>query len=227
VFLVAAFTVFALLLARLAGAPRGSWRYILGAAALTLGASQLLPEGNAFRADVAGSARTLFWFGLAMIPVGIYALWVRRLRTRAGGGADAEPARPRGLVQFPRDAALVAETAAALGAETDAALPGPRLSLGWRDADGALAGHLRLRVHAEVAEIEMLRVVPDRRGRGFGTALLRAAEGEAAAQGATRIGTEVGDWQAPGFLARAGYAAGPEIALGGGRSRRWMEKALS
>jgi predicted N-acetyltransferase YhbS len=73
----------------------------------------------------------------------------------------------------------------------------------------------------------MLRVEPGLRGRGVGAALLRAAELEARAQGARRIGLLAGDWQAPGFFAREGYAAGAAHDLGGGRSRRWLEKALT
>jgi ribosomal protein S18 acetylase RimI-like enzyme len=231
VFQVLSLTAFALLLARMLRAPAGSWRYIVAAAVAVLAGSQLLPAGNAFRADVAGSARGLFWLGLAAIPVALYAGWLRRLRQRTGvdtalrGGADV--ARPHGLVQFRQDATLAAETRAALETETDAAAPGDRLSLGWRGDDGALLGHLRLRVAGNAAEIEMLRVAPEARRQGIGAALLRAGEGEAASRGASRIGALIADWQVPDFFAAAGYAEGPAHAIGGGRHRRWMEKALA
>lgn len=224
---VAAFTLFALLLARLVGAPRGSWRYVLGAAAAVLVVSQALPEGNAFRQDVAGSARALLWIGLAAAPIAAYAVVLRGLRRRTGVDAPPQAAHPEGLVQFPDDAALSADTGTALVAETEAALSGERVSLGWRAEDGGLAGHLRLRLRGDVAEIEMLRVEPDRRGRGVGAALVRAAELEARARGARRIGLLAGDWQAPEFFAREGYAAGAAHDLGGGRTRRWLEKALT
>jgi len=222
---VAALTVFAVLLARVAGAPRGSWRYVLGAAALALAASQTLPEGNAFRADVAGSARTLFWVGLGLIPVAAYAVLVRRLRRRSGSDAADPPPRPQGLVQFADDDALAADTAAGLAAETGA-MQGDPVSLGWRAADGSLAGHLRLRIRGDAAEIEMLWVEPGQRRRGVGSALLHAAEGEAAARGARTSGALVGDWQAPGFFKCAGYSSGEAHCLGAGRSRAWMEKRL-
>jgi ribosomal protein S18 acetylase RimI-like enzyme len=228
-FAVLSLTLFALLLARLLRAPAGTWRYILAAAAVVLLGSQLLPAGNAFRADVAGSLRTLFWLGLAAIPVGFYAAWVRRLRQRSGVDEARKPAsgpRPQGLVQFPRDEALAAETGDALAAEAAAVLPQERLSLGWRDAQGALAGHLRLRLAGDAAEIEMLRIAPEARGQGIGASLLRAAEGEARARGAARIGALVTDWQAPGFFERAGFVGAEAHGLGRGQQRRWMEKTL-
>ncbi len=213
---IAAIAVFALVAARALGAPPGTWRYVLAAVGLAAAASQLLPAGNPYRADLAGWARVGFWVGLGLIPVAAYALWVRGLRRRSGVDAPVAEIRPLGLVQFSEDGALAAETAAALAAET----PGTRVSLGWRGAAGALDGHLRLRVAGALAEVELLRVAPEARGRGVGSALLRAAEGEAAARGAARIGAVVADWQAPGFFVRAGYGAaapGP---------RRWMEKPL-
>jgi ribosomal protein S18 acetylase RimI-like enzyme len=214
---ILALALFALLLARALQAPPGTWRWIVGAAALALVASQLLPAGHPYRVDLAGSARLALWIGLAAVPVAAYALWLRGLRRRSGVAAAPERPRPRGLVQFAEDAALAAETAAALEAEA----PGRRLSLGWRGADGGLEGHLRLRVAGELAEVEQLRVAPAARRRGVGRALLGAAEGEAAGLGARRIGAAVADWQAPEFFAAAGYAPGPAAG-----ARRWMEKAL-
>lgn len=224
---VAALTLFALLLARVMRAPPGTWRYVLAAAAFALVASQLLPSGNAWRADVAGSARALFWIALGLAPVAAYAVVVRGLRRRTGADqALGAPAPPRGLVRFDDDAALSADTAAALEADTRAAVPCAALSLGWRGDGGALDGHLRLRLSGELAEVEMMRVAPQARGRGVGRALLRAGEAEAAARGARRIGATVGDWQAPGFFERAGFASDAPQDLGGGRRRRWMEKSL-
>jgi len=224
---VAALTIFALLLARVLRAPAGAWRWVLGVAAAALIGSQLLPASNAFRADVAGSARTLFWVGLGLAPLAAYAVVLRKLRRRAGADAGLAPRpSPRGLVQFPEDAALAADTAAALAGETAAALTGAPVSLGWRGEDGALEGHLRLRLRGDRAEIEMLRVAPGARGRGVGRDLLRAAEREAGERGARRIGALVGDWQAPEFFARSGFAADAAHDLGGGVRRQWMEKPL-
>ncbi|MBP7002634.1 GNAT family N-acetyltransferase [Amaricoccus sp.] len=219
VLLVIVLSVLALLVARLVGAPRRAWRYVAVAAALALGASLLAPRGDPYRAEVAAWARAAVWTGAGLAPVAAYALWVRSLRRQSGAAAVAEapPSRPRGLVQFDDDAALAAETAAALAAEA----PGARVSLGWRGADGGLEGHVRLRVAGETAEIEMLRVEPAARGRGVGGALLRAAEGEATARGARRIGAAVGEWQSPGMFARAGY-----VPVGGPAVRRWLEKPL-
>ncbi len=166
--LVIGLTLFALALARAMRAPAGTWRWILGVAATALVASQVLPEGNAFRQDVAGSATTLFWIGLGLAPVAAYAVLVRALRRRIGTDMALAGARAgsglRGLVRIDADAALAAETSAALRAEA----PGAGRSFGWRDADGTMAGHLRLVLRGDLAEIEMLRVAsraPSRRDR--------------------------------------------------------------
>lgn len=224
---VLSLTLFALLAARLFRAPRGTWRFILAAAALILGASQLLPAGNPFRADVAGSARTLFWVGLAGLPVAGYALMLRGLRRRTG--ADAPAARhPVGLVRIVDDAALVAETQAALAAEAAASGAAcAALSLGWRTGDGALVGRVQLRRTAETAEVAALWVAEPARGQGIGARLLEAAEVEARAMGARRMTLSLGSWQRPDFFGRAGYVTVAERPLGCGLTRRWMEKELA
>ena len=114
---------------------------------------------------------------------------------------------------------------AALEAET----PGgsEALSLAWRDPDGALVGHIRLRRFAEVAEIETIRVAPDRRRDGIGGRLLSAAERELRADGVTRMLATPGDWQAPEFFTCAGYRVEGTDALGGGRSRLRMTRDLT
>jgi len=225
---IAALAGVALVAARALGAPRGASGLILGFAAALVVAAGLLPQGHPWRIDVTLLLRVGVWIALAAVPVSIYAAWLARMRRRAGGVAagGGPPAAARGLVQFPQDAALVAETGAALAADADAALAGPRLSLGWRGEGGGLEGHLRMRLHGEVAEVEMLRVAPAARRRGVGRRLVGAAEVEAAALGARRIGALVGDWQAPEFFARLGFLGGEPHGLGGGTARRWMEKAL-
>ena len=212
---VLALAALALVLARVAGR-RGAWPWVLGAVVAVMLAAQALPPGHPFRAGTAAWGRNLLWVGLGLIPVGAYALWVRDLRRRTGVD-DAPPAAPRGLVQFPRDAALAAETAAALLAEA----PGARLTLGWRDETGALAATLRLRLNADLAEVELFHVAPEARGQGLGARLLKAAEREAAIRGAARIGALVAPWQGASIFHRAGYRPGGEAG-----GRRWLEKAL-
>lgn len=217
----------ALLLARLLGAPRGSWRLILAAAVLAALASQALPAGHPLRADLLGSAEALGWLLVAAIPLTAYALWLRGLRRRAGSGAEP-PRHPTGLVQIPEDAALVADTGAALDAGTVAALGLPRpLSLAWRAEDGSLAGHLRLHQAGATAEIDLLLVAPAHRGAGIGTRLLAAAEAEARARGLARLAVAPGSWQDAGFFTRAGFVTTAEIILGPGARRYWMERPLS
>ena len=223
---IVALTALALLAARLAGAPAGSWRPILAvAAAATLGAL-LLPSGHPLRLDPAASVATLGWLAGLLVPLALYALWLRALRRRAAPGAAT--AHPTGLVQIADDVALVAETVAALADDTTAALgPLRPLSLAWRADDGTLAGHLRLRQTGATAEIEALRVAEAHRGQGIGSRLLAAAETEARARGLARLAVAPGGWQAPGFFARAGYVTVAERDLGRGARRLWMERTLS
>jgi GNAT superfamily N-acetyltransferase len=216
----------ALVAARRLGAPPGSWRRIVGVAVLVLAASQALPPGHPLRADLVGSARTLGWLALAAAPIAAYALWIRALRRRTGASRPAP--HPVGLVQIADDAALVAETEAALATLAAPVLGPPApLSLAWRAEDGTLAGHLRLVRAARIAEIEALIVAEPFRRRGIGTRLLRAAEAEARSRGLERMAATVGSWQSPGFFASAGYRAAAHHDLGGGVRRIRMERDLA
>jgi GNAT superfamily N-acetyltransferase len=217
----------ALLLARLLKAPRGTWRFILGAAALAAVASQLLPAGHPLRADLLGSAEAFGWLIVALIPVTAYALGLRALRRRAGSDAEP-PSHPSGLVQIPDDAALVGDTRAALAADSAAALGLPRpLSLAWRTEDGQLAGHLRLHQAGTTAEIDLLLVAPGHRGTGIGTRLLAAADAEARVRGLDRLTVAPGSWQDTGFFTHAGFVTTAERDLGHGARRLWMERPLT
>lgn len=212
--LVFAFAIVWLALGRILW-KRWLWGPALLGAALIMLSTLLLPAGHPRRTETAAWAQVLFWLALAAAPIWAYALWVRKLRRRTG--ADEAPAVPQGLVQFPRDAALAAETAAALLAEA----PGARLTLGWRDEAGALQATLRLRIEADLAEVELFRVAPEARRQGLGARLLAAAEREAAIRGAARIGALVAPWQGASAFRRAGYLPGAEAG-----GRLWLEKAL-
>jgi GNAT superfamily N-acetyltransferase len=210
---VLSLTVFALLLARVMRAPRGTWRYIVGAAALVLAASQLLPPGNAFRADVADSASGLLLLGLALAPVAGYALLVRSIRRRTlADERPAAPGHPVGLVLIAEDGALARDTEQALEAETGEATE--RLSVGWRDPAGALVGHARLRLRRGLADLELLWVAEEARGQGIGRRLIDGAAAEARRRGASGLVASVPE-AAGGFLQRNGFVR--YAALGAGR----------
>jgi GNAT superfamily N-acetyltransferase len=209
---VAFFTIFALLLARVMRAPRGTWRWILGAAAAVLAASQLLPAGNAFRENVRGSIDEAFWLAAVAVPVVGYALLVRQIRRRTGVARPASVPRRIGLVLVADDAALARDTVRLLAAEEGAEM----LSVGWRDPEGAMAGHARLRLGGELADLELLWVAPGERGRGIGGRLLAQAETEARERGAARLAATAGEAGA-GFLARRGFAVYGRLE-GAGRS---------
>lgn len=218
------FAIFALLLARVMRAPRGTWRWILAAAAAVLAGSQLLPEGNAFREDVRGSLAALGWLALGLVPVALYALVIRHLRARTGVDAGRGPARPSGLVLIPEDAGLARDTARALAGEGLGS--GETLSVGWRDGAGALTGHARLRLGPGEADLEMLWVAPDARGAGIGSRLLGQAEAEARERGAGRLVATAGG-AGSRFLEARGFTAYGTLAAGAGPERRHLVKALT
>jgi GNAT superfamily N-acetyltransferase len=123
------------------------------------------------------------------------------------------------------DARLVAELLDRFNREYDTPTPGPsvltrRLErlLGRADVCALLAGHpvvglalLTLRpsvwYDGPVAVLDELYVVPDQRGRGAGTALLKAAEGVCRDRGAEllEINVDGEDTDARRFYERHGY----------------------
>jgi [ribosomal protein S18]-alanine N-acetyltransferase len=218
--------VFAILLARVVRAPRGTWRWIVAAAVAALAASQLLPSGNAFREDVRGSLDTLFWLGLALLPVAGYALVIRAIRQRTQAvGTEAVSARPTGLVLIPEDGLLARDTEAAIAEESGSATE--RVSIGWRDDGGALVGHARLRLHRDLADLELLWVAPGSRGRGIGGRLVAQAAAEARRRGARALLAAVEAGGGPAYLARHGFRPYGSLAGAGTAGRLHLLKALT
>lgn len=80
--------------------------------------------------------------------------------------------------------------------------------------DDEPVGHLALRRHRRDVEITRMYVVPECRGRGVASALLRAAEDAAGRLGARRIVVQTGDRQpdAVRCLRRHGFAEVPVFA---------------
>jgi ribosomal protein S18 acetylase RimI-like enzyme len=171
----------------------------------------------------------LAWLGVAMIPVGIYALVLRRLRRRAGADGPREAsAHPRGVVRIVDDAALIKDTRAGLDAEA-LSLTGCKqesFSLGWRAEDGRLAGHVRVRLECGLADVEMIWVRAEDRRHGIATRLWAAAETELRAAGAERVVASAADWQVPGFFERQGFREVARVPMTVGRTLRIMEKVL-
>lgn len=228
-FLVASLTVFALLIARVMCAPRGTSRFIFAAAGLVVAGAFLLPSESAFRQDLAASLSNLAWLGVALVPVGAYALVLRRLRRRAGAdGVRNATERPRGLVRITEDAALVEETRTALDTEArrlnDCNIEG--FSLAWRREDGQLVGHVRVRLECGLADVDMIRVRTEDRRQGIGSRLYGAAETELRAAGAERVVASVADWQVPEFFLRQGFREVARVPMADGRTRSLFEKGL-
>ncbi len=210
-------------------APKETWRFIVAAAGFVVAGAFLLPPENAFRQDIAASVNNLAWLGLALVPVGAYALVLRRLRRRTGAdGPRKASEHPRGLVRIVDDAALSRDTRVALDAETQA-LTGCKqesFSLGWRAEDGRLAGHVRVRLECGLADVEMIRVAAEDRRQGIGTRLWEAAEEELRAAGAERVVVCVADWQVPEFFGKLGFREIARVPAAGGKARRILEKVL-
>jgi GNAT superfamily N-acetyltransferase len=74
-----------------------------------------------------------------------------------------------------------------------------------RDAEGAVLGGLDGYTHWDWLFISHLWVVEALRGRGFGTALVRAAEQEALSRGCRNAHVDTYDFQARVFYERLGY----------------------
>ena len=82
--------------------------------------------------------------------------------------------------------------------------PGRELGLPLFEPDGKVAGGAFGYTYYDWLHLQMLAVPPDRRGRGLGTGLLRAAEAEASRRGCLAAWVET-DPAAAGFLARRGW----------------------
>lgn len=76
-----------------------------------------------------------------------------------------------------------------------------------RDEEGRIRGGTYGALFTKVAMVQQIWVEAGLRGRGYGRALLRAAEAYVAKQGVTFTFAEVMSFQAPGFFARCGYSS--------------------
>ena len=92
--------------------------------------------------------------------------------------------------------------------------------------DGAVIGTCRVLVQDGDAKFGRLAVRRDRRGRGIGSALLQAAEAEAVAAGARRMGLAA-QTSAMGLYAAAGFSPYGAEYEDEGIPHRNMEKALA
>lgn len=94
------------------------------------------------------------------------------------------------------------------------------------EEEGAVVGTCRVLIEHGNARFGRLAVRQDRRGAGLGTALLEAAEREARAAGAQRIGLAA-QTRAVRLYARAGFTPYGDVYLDEGIEHRNMEKALA
>ena len=76
-----------------------------------------------------------------------------------------------------------------------------------RDDSGRVVGALNGHTWGGCCVVAHLWVHASRRGRGIGTALLRAAETEARRRGCRQVVLSTHSFQAPGFYERHGYTA--------------------
>lgn len=80
------------------------------------------------------------------------------------------------------------------------------LSIMLRSADGELYAGLHGHSWGGCCEIKLLWISENRRGKGLGSLLLRAAEGEAIRRGCRMIMLATHSFQAPGFYERHGFS---------------------
>jgi len=80
------------------------------------------------------------------------------------------------------------------------------LSLAARDAQGRLLGGLLAETQFAWMKVSIMAVIPAARGRGIGSRLMAAAEGEAVVRGCRYAYADTMDYQAPAFYQKLGYA---------------------
>ena len=107
----------------------------------------------------------------------------------------ADPAAVRHLTD-----ALYAFNAAATGIDD-----GRELFADLRDRDGEMCAGVHGWSWGETCWIELLWVREDERGRGVGSALMRAVDAEARSRGCTQIALMTHSFQAPDFYRRHGF----------------------
>jgi GNAT superfamily N-acetyltransferase len=92
---------------------------------------------------------------------------------------------------------------------------------------GAIVGGIVGEVWMTVLFIQLFWIDERFRGKGHGTALIEAIEGEARGFGAVRSYVDTMSVQAPGFYRSCGYEAfGAIDGYPGGVTRHWFTKAL-
>lgn len=105
----------------------------------------------------------------------------------------------------PSDVAALDDAIHAFNVERTGFDDGRLLAIVLRDPDGAIHAGLHGHTWGGCCEIKVLWIAERHRGRGLGTALLTAAEREAARRGCTRVVLFSHSFQAPGFYESLGY----------------------
>jgi N-acetylglutamate synthase-like GNAT family acetyltransferase len=106
---------------------------------------------------------------------------------------------------------------------TDARL----LMIVLRDDSGDIIAGLHGWTWGGCCEVKTLWVHERMRGTGLGTRLMKAAESEARARGATQIVLSTHSFQAPAFYARLGFAEFARVdACPAGHNSIYLKKAL-
>jgi len=101
------------------------------------------------------------------------------------------------------------------------------LAIFVRDPSGGIVGGVSGGTWGGCCELSLLWVDDSLRGRGLGSALIRAAEDEARRRGCVSVVLLTPDVQAPGFYERLGYeTVGVVDDYPVGSAARWFRKRL-
>ena len=201
---------------------------VIGGTAFALMIGVIDPGARPDPAAFASWGKALVFASLAAVPIGVYVIFLRRLRERANPGTSAKPAHPTGFVLIEDDAALTREVLAKFAVENAAHAPWDReaFSIAYRDTEGEVTASGHIILNMGLAEFRRIWVEPSARGKGLGAALLAKMEEVARDKGARRAALDTYSWQAEGLYAKAGYREVGRLAYPAGAERIYMSKDL-
>ena len=132
------------------------------------------------------------------------------------------------LAPVANDARVVTSGLSQFNAAVPTGRPWGVIQVYLRDEDGAVQGGVLAEHYRGSLQINIVWVSEAFRRRGYGTAMLDVAEGEAVKHGCSFAHLDTFSFQAPAFYQRLGYAAFARLdGYADGESRYYLRKTLA